>query len=56
MGPLVLGAISDAYGLNVAMLLAPLTSVFAGLLFLAAAAYYRRDLAKVDKVKVEMES
>jgi MFS family permease len=56
MGPLVVGAISDAYGLNVAMLLAPLTSVFAGLLFLAAAAYYRRDLAKVDKVKVEMES
>jgi MFS family permease len=55
-GPLVLGAISDAYGLNVAMLLAPLTSVFAGVLFLAAAAFYRRDLAKVDKVKVELEA
>jgi MFS family permease len=56
MGPIVLGAISDAYGLRVAMLLAPLTAVFAGSLFLAAAAFYRRDLAKVDKVEVEMEA
>ena len=56
MGPLVVGAISDAYGLRIAMLLAPLTAVLAGVLFLAAAAFYRRDLEKVDKVKVEMES
>jgi len=54
-GPFVLGRISDAYGLNVAMLLAPLTAVFAGILFLAAAAFYKRDLAKVDKVKVEID-
>ncbi|HTP57312.1 MAG TPA: MFS transporter [Spirochaetia bacterium] len=54
-GPFVLGKISDAYGLNVAMLLAPLTAVLAGILFLAAAAFYTRDLAKVDKVKVEIE-
>jgi MFS family permease len=54
-GPFVLGKISDAYGLNVAMLLAPLTAVLAGVLFLAAAAFYKRDLAKVDKVTVEIE-
>ncbi len=54
LGPLVVGAVSDRYGLPVAMLLAPLTAVLAGALFLAAAAFYRRDLAKVDKVKVEM--
>ena len=56
MGPLVVGSISDAYGLRVAMLLAPLTAGIAGVLFLAAAAFYRRDLEKVDKVKVEMEA
>ena len=56
LGPIVVGSISDAYGLPVAMLLAPLTSVLAGVLFMAASAFYRRDLAKVDKVKVEMEA
>jgi len=56
MGPIVVGTISDHYGLRLAMLLAPLTAIFAGVLFLAAAAFYRRDLAKVDKVKVEMEA
>jgi hypothetical protein len=33
----------------------PAASVVAGILFLAAAAFYRRDLAKADKVVVEME-
>jgi MFS family permease len=54
-GPIVVGAISDAYGLSMAMILVPLASVLAGVLFLAAAAFYRRDLEKVDKVVVEME-
>ena len=56
LGPVALGAISDRYGLSAAMLVAPLTSVFAGILFLAAGAFYRRDLAKADKVKIEMEA
>jgi MFS family permease len=56
LGPIVVGSISDAYGLRIAMFLAPLTSVLAGVLFMAASAFYRRDLAKVDKVKVEMEA
>ena len=50
-----MGAISDKYGLPVAMLIVPLASVLAGLLFLLAANFYRRDLEKVDKVVVEME-
>jgi sugar phosphate permease len=54
-GPIVVGAISDKYGLSTAMILVPIASVLAGLLFLAAAAFYRRDLEKVDKVVVEME-
>jgi MFS family permease len=54
-GPIIVGAISDKYGLPVAMLIVPLASVVAGLLFLLAANFYRRDLEKVDKVVVEME-
>jgi len=54
-GPLVVGAISDKWGLNTAMMSVPAASVFAGVLFLLATVFYRRDLAKVDKVAVEME-
>jgi MFS family permease len=54
-GPIVVGAFSDRYGLPAAMLFVPAASVVAGILFLAAAAFYRRDLAKADKVVVEME-
>ncbi len=54
-GPIVVGAISDRVGLPTALLLVPLASILAGALFLAASAFYRRDLAKVDKVIVEME-
>jgi hypothetical protein len=54
-GPIVVGAISDKYGLPIAMLLVPLASIVAGVLFLLSALFYRRDLAKVDKVVVEME-
>jgi MFS family permease len=54
-GPIVVGAISDRFGLPTAMLAVPVASVLAGVLFLAAAAFYRRDLEKVDKVPVVME-
>jgi hypothetical protein len=37
------------------MLLVPIASLIAGALFLVSAAFYRRDLEKVDKVVVEME-
>jgi hypothetical protein len=54
-GPIVVGALSDRFGLPVAMLAVPLASIAAGALFLAASAFYRRDLEKVDKVVVEMD-
>ena len=55
-GPLVVGAVSDKWGLNTAMMSVPAASLLAGILFLLATVFYRRDLAKVDKVKVEMEA
>jgi MFS family permease len=54
-GPLVVGAISDNIGLPRAMMTVPVASVLAGVLFLLAGLFYNRDLAKVDKVTVEME-
>ena len=54
-GPIVVGSISDRFGLRTAMLLVPIASLVAGVLFLLAAMFYRRDLEKVDKVAVEME-
>jgi MFS family permease len=55
VGPLVVGAVSDRYGLGTAMLIVPIASAAAGILFLCASAFYRRDVEKVDKVTVEME-
>jgi MFS family permease len=54
-GPIFVGGISDRWGLHTALLLVPLFSVAAGILFLLASRFYPRDLAKVDKVVVEME-
>ena len=54
-GPFVVGMVSDKFGLSAAMLAVPIASVLAGLLFLLAAVFYRKDLDKVDKVAVEME-
>jgi MFS family permease len=55
-GPTVVGSISDRWGLSAAMSIVPAASVLAGVLFLLAAIFYRRDLEKTDKIAVEMES
>jgi MFS family permease len=54
-GPIIVGGISDKFGLSTAMLTVPVAAVVAGVLFLLASLFYRRDLEKVDKVVVEME-
>ncbi len=54
-GPFIVGVVSDRFGLSAAMLAVPIASIIAGVLFLAAAVFYRKDLDKVDKVTVEME-
>jgi hypothetical protein len=55
LGPLVLGAVSDRFGLPTAMLVAPVVSFAAGVLFLIGSRFYARDLLKVEKVTVQME-
>jgi MFS family permease len=55
-GPIAIGALSDHYGLRTAMMVVPAAAALAGVLFLLAAVWYRRDVEKVDKVKVELEA
>jgi MFS family permease len=55
MGPIVVGSISDRIGLDKALLFVPCAAVLAGILFLVASLFYKKDLEKVDKVVVEME-
>jgi fucose permease len=53
--PIVIGAFSDAYGIQSALRALPLFLVIATILFFAGAFYYERDLSRVARVKLEME-
>jgi MFS family permease len=55
LGPILVGAISDRYGLRLAMLMVPASSFVAGILFVVASRFYERDLRKVANVRVELE-
>jgi MFS family permease len=55
LGPLAVGAFSDAYGLRTAMILVPLVSFVGGIFFLIGSRFYVRDAAKVERVKIELE-
>ncbi len=53
LGPLVMGAISDATNIQTAFNLLPISLVISSGLFLAGSFFYTRDLAKVTDVKLE---
>ncbi|PKN34031.1 MAG: hypothetical protein CVU61_10600 [Deltaproteobacteria bacterium HGW-Deltaproteobacteria-19] len=53
--PMVLGAISDAYGIKAAISVLPAFLVFSAVLFYLGSFFYEKDLAKVEKVELEME-
>ena len=55
MAPIVLGRISDAYGIQTAMSVLPAFLIFSALFFFAGSFFYERDLAKVEKVILEFE-
>ena len=50
LGPLVVGMISDRYGIATALTLLPLSALWAGILFYVGSFYYAKDLAKVERV------
>ncbi|MGV8080033.1 MAG: spinster family MFS transporter [Syntrophales bacterium] len=53
--PIVLGAISDAYGIKTAISVLPAFLVFSAVLFFLGSFFYEKDLSKVEKVELEME-
>jgi MFS family permease len=53
MGPIVIGAISDATNIQTAMAVLPVALLLASVMFFTGAFYYERDLSKVAKVQLE---
>ena len=53
MAPIVIGKLSDLYGIQTAMSVLPVFLVASALVFFAGSLFYARDLAKVEKVALE---
>ncbi|PKN20316.1 MAG: MFS transporter [Deltaproteobacteria bacterium HGW-Deltaproteobacteria-6] len=55
LAPIVIGKISDLYGIQTAMSILPVFLVVSALLFFAGSFFYKRDLNKVEKITLECE-
>lgn len=55
LGPIFAGALSDRYGIGTSMIVCSFVPIFSMALYLVGAAFYARDLAKVEKVEIQME-
>jgi len=56
LGPIVTGALSDAYGIATALKLATLAALVSCVLFYAGSRFYKKDLDKVEKVALRAEN
>jgi MFS family permease len=54
LGPIVMGAISDATNIQTAFAFLPLALIFSAAMFFAGSFYYEKDLKKVEKVTIEV--
>lgn len=55
MAPIVLGAISDAYGIKAAISILPFFLIGSAVLFYAGSFFYEKDAGKVEKIALEYE-
>jgi MFS family permease len=55
MGPLFVGIVSDMYDITTAMMIVPIFSVAASVLFFIASFYYEGDVARVERVELSVE-
>ena len=55
VGPVFIGAMSDKYGIAAAVAMLPLFLVVAAGLFFIGSFFYKRDLAKVERITLEHE-
>ena len=56
LGPPFIGALSDAYGLEIAMMFLPMFAFLAAILFFIASFFYDGDANKVEKIEIMMEN
>ncbi len=56
LGPLIIGAISDAYGLDKAMWFISPFILVAGILFFWGSAFYKKDLDECEKCQITFEN
>lgn len=56
LGPLVIGALSDVYGLDRALQVLPVLLIIAGMLFYAGSFFYKKDVDNVEKVQIVFET
>lgn len=56
MAPIVLGLVSDAYGIKTAMSILPLFLLFSAIFFFAGSLFYEKDMSKVEKIELEFEN
>ncbi|TSA10171.1 MAG: MFS transporter [Deltaproteobacteria bacterium] len=56
LGPLVVGALSDMYGLDKALLFLPATLILAGILFFIGSFFYERDTESVEKIEIVFDA
>jgi MFS family permease len=52
LGPLVVGVLSDAYGLDKALVLLPALLLAAGIVFFVGSLFYKKDAASVEQIEV----
>ncbi|MFH0787898.1 MAG: MFS transporter, partial [Pseudomonadota bacterium] len=55
LGPIFTGVLSDRFGIGTAMIACSFVPALSMILYLVGAGFYTRDLAKVEKIKIEME-
>lgn len=55
LAPIVIGKLSDLYGIQTAMSILPMFLVVSALAFFAGSFFYEKDLSKVEKVTLECE-
>lgn len=55
LAPIVIGKLSDLYGIQTAMSILPVFLVVSALMFFAGSFFYEKDLSKVEKVTLECE-
>jgi MFS family permease len=55
LGPVFVGAVSDGYGLDTALVCLPAFAILGGVLFFIGSFFYERDLAKVEQVEVTFQ-